>query len=83
VLGLELFSRSSIVIDQSKAGALATTELVVETVDLSQTLIKKEATSCDADPTPLQGNFRNGNKSQARHRKQKHALKQKTGKYIP
>ncbi len=38
VLGLKLFSRSSIVINQSKARALATTELMVETIDLQRNL---------------------------------------------
>ena len=47
VLGLELFSRSSIVIDQGEARALATTELVVETVDLPQNL-RGNKTSCRA-----------------------------------
>jgi len=40
VLGLKLFSRSSIVINQSEARALATTELMVETVDLQQIFFK-------------------------------------------
>ena len=34
VLGLKLLGRSCVVINQSKARALATTELVVKTVDL-------------------------------------------------
>jgi hypothetical protein len=40
VLGLKLFSRSSVVINQSEARALATTELMVETVDLQQIFFK-------------------------------------------
>jgi hypothetical protein len=48
VLGLKLFSRSSIVINQSEARALATTELMVETVDLQR--IFKDSRESSTDP---------------------------------
>ena len=82
VLGLELFSRSSIVIDQSEARALATTELVVETVDLPQNL-RGNKTSCRAQKSkaPLEKKICENDKKQVRSSKQKNASEDKTEPY--
>lgn len=68
VLGLKLFSRSSIVINQSEARALATTELMVETVDLQR--IFKDCRESSTDPAGFSAKQRHNFRAaqETRHR---------------